>query len=804
MARAFPAGGAALAGVTAAGAEEGGPKCRCGEHAVKRTVRKEGPNKGKEFFVCRKPQGEQCRYFEWASAVVAGSKRGGDAWDKGNWEVGKREAVRQGRGDESQSVKRPRSGGSGEIEVTLESMDAVSFQLGFNVSKKLKRVVMNFEGLRSQKTGFLGVEKVVVQIERMAEFEMYLEASTGMGLMYKIPQTSMARIIAFREAERNREHTGDVVKTSLDKILPPIMCEKLMDFQWDGIHFALKRGGRCLIGDDMGLGKTIQAIAVAKVYKADWPLLIVCPSSLRLNWKEELLRWLEDDLQEFEVNVIMTGKDIENPFERVNIVSYDLLRKIPAHSLHLCKFIIADESHYLKSISAKRSQALTPLIKAAKRALLLSGTPALSRPVELFPQINAVCPVLFPYYQEFVQRYCAAHMGRFGYDVSGASNLDELHILLRGSVLIRRKKEEVLSQLPEKQRQVIWVQTKAASMRKVAHSMAEFEAVKAAADNANSEAESATLQNAVKKVQNELYALTGEAKLDSVMEFCKDTAETGCKFIVFVHHAEVMDQLDDYISTKLKLSRIRIDGKTAQGARQGLCRDFQEDPSCRVALLSITAAGVGLTLTKATVVLFAELYWNPGSLLQAEDRAHRIGQRDCVLVKYLLAKQTLDEPMWNTVRRKLTVVGHSLTGAAARMDLTENKDTKEPTEGRTEQFLKPKSNLEKNGTRRTTDDDDVVEIVDEPTPTPHSSLSAEDAKQQSNKTAKNEIVFPTSLREVEVVSLPSHTEGYLSEVCSLHDLDLKQARTRQAQVDADVAFAQKLQAQFDAEAELLR
>lgn len=795
-------------------ADEGAPKCRCGESAVKRTVRKEGPNKGKEFFVCRKPQGGQCRYFEWASTVVAAARREGGGWNKGKWDGGKRDGrgwERMSRGEGKREgeqiggvMKRPRSGSGGQVEVGLESMDALSFQLGFNSSDELKAAVKEFEGLKCQKTGFLGVEKFVVPVDKMTELENYLEATSGVSVVYKIPRTTIARIIAFRDAERKRENSGDVVKTSLDKILPSIMCEKLMDFQWDGIHFALKRGCRCLIGDDMGLGKTIQAIAVAKVYMADWPLLIVCPSSLRLNWKEELLRWLEDEVREFEINVIMTGKDIENPIERVNIVSYDLLRKIPAHSLRLCKFIVADESHYLKSMSAKRSQALTPLIKEAKRALLLSGTPALSRPVELFPQINAICPILFPLYQEFVQRYCAAHMGRFGYDVSGASNLDELHTLLRGSVLIRRKKEEVLSQLPEKQRQVIWVQTKPVIMRKISQSMAELEVAKAAADNARSEAESAKLQNAVKKIQNELYSTTGEAKLDSVMEFCKDTAETGCKFIVFVHHAEVMDRLDEYVSTKLRLGRIRIDGNTAQGARQSLCREFQEHQTCRVALLSITAAGVGLTLTKATVVLFAELYWNPGSLLQAEDRAHRIGQRDCVLVKYLLAKQTLDEPMWNTVRRKLTVVGHSLTGAAARMDLTENKDSKEPKKEAIENFFKPRATQAKVTSREAKDDDEAIEIVDEPIQTPYNSLSVESAERRPNKAAQDEIVFPMSLSELEVMSdVPEEVGGHIERNRHPDDVDLAKARARQAQMDADIALAQKLQAQFDSEAEQL-
>jgi len=264
-------------------------------------------------------------------------------------------------------------------------------------------------------------------------------------------------------------------------------------------------------------------------------------------------------------------------------------------------------------------------------------------------------------------------VGRFGFDVSGASHLGELHALLRGSLLIRRKKEDVLSQLPDKQRQVIWVETKPSIKLDVGKQMANLRRLKAT--SADSDDAAAALRNKVRTAQNELYMSTGLAKVDAVKEFCKDTTEMGCKYIVFVHHVAVMDELDAYVTAKLKLKRIRIDGQTPQSSRQELCRDFQENPDCRVALLSITAAGLGLTLTQATVVIFAELYWNPGSLLQAEDRAHRIGQRDCVLVKYLLAKQTLDESMWSTIGKKLSVVGQSLTGTGAHMELMNNGDS---------------------------------------------------------------------------------------------------------------------------------
>lgn len=778
------------------------PHCSCHAAAVKRTVKKEGLNKGKEFFVCAKAPGLQCRYFEWAEKVDTPVQK-------------KRPAENFAREPVSSVPKRPRHAVGSEISLELHEIDKVSFSLGMSSTQDLKTAVKSFDGLTVTKTSFLGVEKVLVPIDKAFAFAQYVKANAATSVNFSVPRVLLDRITQYRANEKQRERQGDVVTTALDEVLPPLLCEKLMDFQWHGIHFALKRGGRCLIGDDMGLGKTLQAIAVARVYMADWPLLIICPSSLRLNWKEELLRWLEDDLVEDEIRVLMTGKDIDMPLLRVNIVSYDLMRKVPPNFVRRCQFIIADESHYLKSTTAQRSKAITPLLKSAKRALLLSGTPALSRPVELFPQINAISPILFPQYQEYVERYCAAHVGRFGYDVSGASNLDELHTLLRGSLLIRRKKEEVLTQLPEKQRQVLWVQTKPKIMKDVAKATAKLERAKANVRNASDDRRAAILQNEVKAAQNELYTLSGMAKLDSVKEFCKDTAETGCKFIVFVHHNEVMEALDDYVSKKLKLGLIRIDGGTSQGSRQMLCRKFQEEEKCRVALLSITAAGVGLTLTRASVVLFAELYWNPGSLLQAEDRAHRIGQRDCVLVKYLLARRTIDESMWSTVRRKLTVVGQSLTGSAARMDVTEGQQNEESAPGSIASFFKRKQTSSRTVNGTIDNHDDVIEIEDEDItqslrPSHHVTDPPPDGLRPEDASCSPDIQFPTTLRDIGPslkVSEVSDKDPQISstvidaEVLVLDeaDIDLGMARQMQEQIDADSALARKLQAQFDAE-----
>ena len=184
--------------------------------------------------------------------------------------------------------------------------------------------------------------------------------------------------------------------------------------------------------------------------------MVVCPSSLRFTWAKEIEEWLE--IERAHIDVIMTSRQEPKKGSRFCIVSYDLMSR-GDHLVDLpFNIIIADESHYLKNFSSKRSKAVCTMLKAAKRALLLSGTPALSRPIDLFPQINALRRDLFPSHHQFGIRYCNAHPSKFGWDYTGSSNLPELFTMLTNTVLVRRQKSEVLSQLPDKRRQVVYVQ----------------------------------------------------------------------------------------------------------------------------------------------------------------------------------------------------------------------------------------------------------------------------------------------------------------------------------------------------------
>ncbi|NXU89032.1 SMAL1 protein, partial [Xiphorhynchus elegans] len=421
----------------------------------------------------------------------------------------------------------------------------------------------------------------------------------------------------------------------------------LMPFQREGVNFGILRNGRLLLADDMGLGKTIQAICIAAYYQKEWPLLVVTPSSVRFTWAEAFHRWLPS-LSPDSTNVVVTGKD-NLTGSLINIISFDLLSKMDKQLKSTFQVVIVDESHFLKNMKTARCRAAMPLLKAAKRVILLSGTPAMSRPAELYTQIAAVQPTFFPLFHSFGLRYCDAKKMPWGWDYSGSSNLTELKILLEESIMIRRLKSDVLSQLPAKQRKMVVVAPEGISAKTKA--VLEAEAKKMAKGYKNKQQE--------KEALLVFFSRTAEAKIRSVVEYILELLESGNnKFLVFAHHKIMLDSVVAELQKK-HVEYIRIDGSTPSAERQSLCQKFQFSEKQAVAVLSLTAANMGLTLSAADLVVFAELFWNPGILIQAEDRAHRIGQTSSVNIHYLVARGTADDYLWPIIQEKIKVLGEA-------------------------------------------------------------------------------------------------------------------------------------------------
>ncbi|CUV06007.1 unnamed protein product [Cryptosporidium hominis] len=532
----------------------------------------------------------------------------------------------------------------------------------------------------------------------------------------------------------------------------PGLYSSLRPFQKVGILVGLKKHGRVLIGDEMGLGKTLQALSIITYFRQEWPVLVICPSSIRFQWYQQALDWLSPEINKSNITLIRTSNDTYSRKSNIIIISYDLITR----NEHFRSFfgsdfqvVIADESHFLKNSTAKRTQMIVPLLHKARRAILLSGTPALNNPTELYEQINAIVkpnpqfysekknktksnkeelgtrkkkksrikkltsdndldsnsdidsensdnisllkafngkrliknnPEIqkqphvvspkFPSYLDFAQRYSDTRINKFSHrkEFYGSRNTEELHLFIRESVMIRRLKKQVLHELPPKQRSKIPLEIKDKVGIKMIKELLADPNCQVELSNFDEDESSSSMCN--------LHKLTCEIKINPVQEYIEYLLEYNDeKYVIFGHHHVMLDAIESVLLKKRKTACnsggpflfIRIDGKTPGNKREEYVKEFQNNENCKVALLSITACGQGLNLTSAGTVIFAELYWVPGTMLQAEDRCHRIGtQYSCINIHYLIAEETLDDKMWGTLCRKQKIMASTLDGIDQR------------------------------------------------------------------------------------------------------------------------------------------
>ena len=369
--------------------------------------------------------------------------------------------------------------------------------------------------------------------------------------------------------------------------------------------------GRFLIADDMGLGKTMQAIATAFYYFDDWPLLVVSPASVKFQWTEALIDWVpsleRSDIREIDSR--KQSKDIKQS-NLVVITSYDSIHKVEQY-LKQPKCVILDECHMVKDSTSQRYKNITKLVNKTKRLILISGTPAMSRPIELFTQLKLLMPKVFSNKAKYEDRYCDPKMTNWGKQATGCSRSEELKVILESTVMVRRMKNDILNELPPKRRVKINLDCHLTGKDK--SEIEKFTSRFKGPQNLESEGE--TFTNA--------FIRTAEIKLQPVLNYLDITLEKDAKFLIFAHHRSLISGICDFFCKK-KITFIRIDGETPPIDRQRGCEMFQNNQDCKAAVLSITAAGVGLTLTAAHLVIFAELYYNPGQLIQVSNYLNSI------------------------------------------------------------------------------------------------------------------------------------------------------------------------------------
>ena len=377
--------------------------------------------------------------------------------------------------------------------------------------------------------------------------------------------------------------------------IPEELWGPLFPYQKEGVAAAFnKHGGRCLLADDMGLGKTRQALAfIGHCLPAR--VLVVCPSYLRYQWTHALKEWLDIEGQ-------LVKKGNETLDGEACIVSYDMLSalKIPTGVFDV---VVCDESHYVKSRKTKRTKACTPLVKSAQYAMLVTGTPALNRPIELFSQLMMLRPKYVKNYTAYAKRYCNGKPTPFGYDDRGSSLGHELNWVLRKGFMVRRLKRDVLTQLPAKTRHTVWLEVKSGLLGDVEAGFSKWKELNQTMYKLPTGSEQQRLQMFERqKVISELFVATSSAKCEAIARWVIDALEEGRSFIFFAYHQVVLNAVEEAVADKYNY--MRIDGSTPAARRQANVEAFQTDETMRIAILSIMAAGTGVTLTRVSECVF--------------------------------------------------------------------------------------------------------------------------------------------------------------------------------------------------------
>ena len=413
-----------------------------------------------------------------------------------------------------------------------------------------------------------------------------------------------------------------------------VLGGRLQPFQWAGVRYVLDTR-RAFLADEQGLGKTVQALAALEADDA-YPAVVVCPASLKLNWEREARRWLPH-----RGVALIQGRPAEPPTDEITIVNYEV---VGAHRDALARLrpraLVVDESHLVKNPQAKRTQAVRRLAGAIAPdglRLALTGTPVLNHAEELVSQLRILGRL-----EEF------GSGARFTKQFAGPLTEERLHWHLRRRCFVRRLKSEVLPQLPAKRRSVVPV----ALDNEREYRLAERDVVawlrEQPLDLADLDAKIARTLRAERLAQlGALQRLAARGKLHAALAWIHDFLASGEPLVVFARHVDVQETVLERFPEAL-----HIFGRDDLAAREAAVRAFQDPEGPQLLVAATRVAGQGLTLTRASNVAFLELEWTPALHDQAEDRCHRIGQRDAVTAWYLLAAGTIDETMARLLESK--------------------------------------------------------------------------------------------------------------------------------------------------------
>ena len=423
--------------------------------------------------------------------------------------------------------------------------------------------------------------------------------------------------------------------------------------QKDGIKFLIKNK-KCILADDMGLGKTYKSI-VAALESGSERVLIICPSSLKINWMREVENFCDD------VSIIQGTH--WNP-SRFTIMNYDILKNF--HTIEernreyedwelrreIADFnpdlLILDEAHYIKNHKSKRGAILKDLSKNfnCDRVWLLTGTPIANRPMDYYNLLSIIDSPVANNWVHYAKTYCEGMRfkkgGKYVWVTKGASNLGELSTKTKRTIL-RRKKEDVLD-LPEKLITPVYLELQnEVGYKSVWEDYMTKRKLEGKKGNPAKDIVEMTLLRSFIAMETVPYTV----------EKTEEALELNKKVIIFCNFNDEMDYFLRHFGNKA----VSVRGGMTDKQKQMSVDRFQEDDSCMVFVGQIKAAGVGLTLTKAEIVIMNSLDWVPGTHEQAEDRAYRIGQKETVNIYYMLIDDTIDTLVWHILNEKKKVIG---------------------------------------------------------------------------------------------------------------------------------------------------
>ena len=406
---------------------------------------------------------------------------------------------------------------------------------------------------------------------------------------------------------------------------------------------------RFILADDMGLGKTTSTI-IASLESQSKKILIICPASLKINWQREI------EIYSNKKTLIVEGGKWGSTFD-FYIINYDIIKnyhtigepeigeekntQISSTNFDLA---IVDEAHYISNTTAQRTKLINDILSKIPKVWLLTGTPMTSRPINYFNLLRIVNSNVTLDWSSYVRRYCGGYQftvnGRKIWNTGGATNLEELRLKTKNTIL-RRLKTDVLD-LPDKIISPVFLTL---SSTEYDSGLEEF--IQIAQENKNKESLSVTINRLMK-----IRKIISEQKVDYTCEIIDRCLEQGKKVIVFTNFTMALDMLHE----KYKKNSVVLDGRMSKEKRQKSVDRFQTEDKIKIFISNIVAGGVGITLTEAEVVIMNDLSFVPAHHSQAEDRAFRYGQKKNVVVYYPIFENTIEKIVYNILQKKKNII----------------------------------------------------------------------------------------------------------------------------------------------------